>query len=147
MGNAQRARYRNKVSFFFRSALSSKALFLSPPVVFLIRRLLSRANLLGNHSAWLGYVSNNNANNYQANPLFDGSPQSGNVSLEFGNGIQSPGLVQLTVCPLSSLIRADTLLVGTIPNITSFASNPCPSNAFWNCPTLPCNGITSPGSH
>lgn len=93
------------------------------------------------HSAWQGYSTNNYTNDYSTDPLFDGSAQSGNVSLEFGNGIQTAGLVQITVCPLSSLIRADTRLVGTIPNITAFAASPCPATAYFDCTVLPCDGV------
>ena len=103
------------------------------------------APLAPNRSAWEGYKANNYTNDYTTNPLFDGTPQDGDLSAEFGDGITTPGLVQMYVCPLSSLLRADTLIVGTIPNLTSFAPAPCPdpTYAYFNCVKLPCNGVST----
>lgn len=75
-------------------------------------------------SSWEGYKANNYKMPYGAIPLLEGLVVSGDADVDWGPSILTPGAVNLTICPLSS-VSPKTSSGSTDPTDSIWSSNPC----------------------
>ncbi|KAK4694936.1 dihydroxy-acid dehydratase, partial [Lecanoromycetidae sp. Uapishka_2] len=59
-------------------------------------------------SSWEGYKANNYTMPYGAVPILEGYVVSGDASVDWGPSILTPGAVNLTICPLSSIESSES---------------------------------------
>lgn len=75
-------------------------------------------------SSWEGYKANNYKMPYGAVPLLEGLVVSGDADVDWGPSILTPGAVNLTICPLSS-VNPKTYTATTNPTSSVWSLNPC----------------------
>lgn len=71
-------------------------------------------------SSWEGYKAKNYSMPYGAVPLLEGLVVSGDADVDWGPSILTPGAVNLTICPLSSVAPR------------AFSDSTDPTNPIWS---------------